>query len=201
MKPNSWKTCIRYIEADAYRYLEHIPNLWGGVKLYYTTPGFKYTVWMRICSYLKQRKRYAFPLYLYAKWRLRACRFRFGIQIPESTVIGEGFYIGHFGSIVVNPKAVIGKNVNISQDVTIGQANRGSRKGTAIIGDCVYIGPGAKIVGAVCIGNNVAIGANAVVTRDIPDNAVVAGVPARIISMNGAEAYVENKYDSEYADR
>ena len=102
-----------------------------------------------------------------------------------------GFYIGHFGSIVVNGEATIGSNVNISQGVTIGQSNRGPRKGVATIGNCVYIGPGAKIVGNVKIGNNVAIGANCVVTKDIPDNAVVAGIPGEVLSMNGAECYVD----------
>lgn len=58
-----------------------------------------------------------------------------------------------------------------------------------------YIGPGAKIIGAVTIGNNVAIGANAVVTHNVPDNAVVAGVPAKILSMNGADGYVNRKYE------
>lgn len=117
----------------------------------------------------------------------------YGIQIPSETRIGKGFYIGHYGTIVVNGAAVIGDNVNISHGVTIGQANRGRHKGVAIIGNGVYIGPGVKIVGKVIIGNNVAIGANAVVTSDVPDNACVAGVPAKIISMNGADGYVNRK--------
>ena len=75
----------------------------------------------------------------------------------------------------------------------MGQANRGKHKGCPVIGNEVYIGPGAKIVGNVTIGNNVAIGANAVVTSDIPNNACVGGVPAKIISMNGAEGYVNRK--------
>ena len=117
----------------------------------------------------------------------------YGIQIPWGTHIGKGFYIGHFGTIVVNGGAVIGDNVNISQGVTIGQTNRGKRKGVPVIGNGVYIGPGAKVIGKVTIGNNVAIGANAVVTEDVPDNACVAGVPAKIVSMNGAEGYVGRK--------
>ena len=117
----------------------------------------------------------------------------YGIQIPAGTKIGKGFYIGHFGCIVVNPDAVIGDNVNISQGVTIGQTNRGPRKGTPRIGNNVYIGPGAKIIGNIAIGNDAAIGANAVVTHDVPDNAVVAGVPAKIISMTGSRGYVNNK--------
>ncbi len=119
-------------------------------------------------------------------------KFKFGISIPYETKIDSGLYIGHFGGIVVSGKSIIGKNLNISQGVTLGMANRGPNKGYPVIGDNVYIGPGAKIVGAVKIGNNVAIGANCVVTKNIPDNAVVVGVPGKIISYNGTSNYVEN---------
>jgi len=125
--------------------------------------------------------------------RLRHYSYKFGIQIPFATQIGRGFYIGHFSCIVVSPETIIGKNVNISQGVTIGKKDSGIRKGAAIINDEVYIGPGAKLIGRVVIGKNVAIGANAVVTKDVPENAVVGGVPAKIISMNGATDYINNK--------
>lgn len=134
-------------------------------------------------------------MYAFALNRFNHYKFKFGIMIPFNTQIGKGFYIGHFCCIVVNPATIIGKNVNISQGVTIGAVNRGDNKGIATIGDGVYIGPGAKIIGAVTIGNNVAIGANAVVTHNVPDNAVVAGVPAKILSMNGADGYVNRKYE------
>ncbi len=90
----------------------------------------------------------------------------------------------------MNEQSVIGKNCNISHGVTIGQTNRGTKKGTPVIGDNVYIGPGALIIGGISIGNNVCIGGNAVVTKDIPDNSVVVGNPGRIISQNGSEGYV-----------
>jgi serine O-acetyltransferase len=80
--------------------------------------------------------------------------------------------------------------------VTIGQSNRGKRKGCPTIGNEVYIGPGAKIFGNIKIGNNVAIGANSVVTRDIPDNAVVVGIPGNVISYNGSDGYI-NRIDYE----
>ena len=117
-------------------------------------------------------------------------KYKFGCSIPHSTSIGRGLYIGHIRDIVINEGAVIGDNCNISQGVTIGQANRGRRKGTPVIGSNVYIGPGAKIVGAVQIGDHVAIGANCVVTDDVPDYAVVIGVPGRVISFEGSAGYV-----------
>ncbi len=138
-------------------------------------------VWYRYVS------KYNNPILKYLLFRKS---IKFGIQIPVGVKIGKGFYIGHWGGIVINSQVVIGDNCNISQDVTIGQVNRGNNKGAPIIGNRVYIAPGAKIIGNIKIGDNVAIGANAVVTNDIPDNAVVVGVPAKVISYKGSTGYI-----------
>ena len=176
------------IKQDLYRYT----GGGGFLKTYFTVPGFKYTCVLRLTCCAKKNK-WLFPITCILKAKLLLMQRHYGIQIPWGTRIGKGFYIGHFGTIVVNGGTVIGDNVNISQGVTIGQTNRGKRKGVPVIGNGVYIGPGAKVIGKVTIGNNVAIGANAVVTEDVPDNACVAGVPAKIVSMNGAEGYVNRK--------
>jgi serine O-acetyltransferase len=112
-----------------------------------------------------------------------------GIEIPRRTRIGPGLYIGHFGGIVVNPHAVLGRNCTLSQGVTIG-AGAG---GAPVLGDDVYIAPGAKVFGAIRVGNNVKIGANAVIHKDLPDNAVAALVPGfEIISMKGNHPFVQD---------
>jgi serine O-acetyltransferase len=123
---------------------------------------------------------------------LRRLRYRFGIDVPASTRVGPGLYINHPGGIVVHSEAVIGRNCNLSHDVTVGEANRGPRKGFAVIGDGVFLGPGAKVIGRVHIGDDVAVGANAVVTSDVPGGSVVAGVPARVISHAGAVGYINH---------
>lgn len=113
-----------------------------------------------------------------------------GIEIPFSTRIGRGLYIGHFGQVILSSKAVLGEFCNISQGVTIGQAGRGSDQHAPVIGDRVYIAPGAKLFGRIVIGSDVAIGANAVVTKDLPDNAVAVGVPAKIINLNSSRDFI-----------
>jgi serine O-acetyltransferase len=157
---------------------------------------FKYNFWFRTCSYLKSNNFQKYSIYPFARFFLEHLIYKLGISIQPGTKIGSGFYIGHFGGIVVTGGCIIGKNCNISQGVTLGMANRGKNKGFPILGDNIYIGPGAKIVGAVKIGNSVAIGANCVVTKDVPANAVVVGIPGKVISYKGSQGYV-NRTDYE----
>ena|SRR6185312_5854435 len=183
------KIYLDYVKSDLCRYHYKLTTI-SFLKAYFSIPGFRYMFWFRTVNFFYRKNKI---LTFYAKMRLRHYSYKFGIQIPYATQIGHGFYIGHFSCIVVSPAAIIGKNVNISQGVTIGRKESGIHQGAAIINDEVYIGPGAKIIGKIIIGKNAAIGANAVVTKDVPENAVVAGVPAKIISMNGAANYINNK--------
>ena len=130
---------------------------------------------------------------LYYKIKLRRLQEKTMIQISEKTKIGEGFYILHTGRIIINPKAVIGKNVNIATGVTIGQENRGKRKGSPTIGNQVCIETNAVIVGKINIGNNVLIAPNSYVNFDVPDNSIVIGNPATIHeNINATKDYVNN---------
>ena len=113
------------------------------------------------------------------------------IQIPYSTNIGEGLYLGHAVGIIINPNAIIGKNVNIAQGVTIGQENRGKRAGAPTIGDKVWIGANAVVVGNIKIGNDVLIAPNSFVNFDVPDHSIVIGNPGKIIPReNATEGYI-----------
>lgn len=102
--------------------------------------------------------------------------------------IGEGFYVLHGNGTFISAKK-IGKKCWVCQQVTIGFHNEGN----PTIGDNVFIGAGAKILGDITIGNNVKIGANAVVTKNIPDNCTVIGIPGRIIKKDGKK--IEDKLD------
>ncbi|MGN0884710.1 MAG: serine O-acetyltransferase [Candidatus Spyradosoma sp.] len=156
-------------------------------KAYLLSPGFKYTFWMRLTKYLRKKNYF---LHICAKVHLRSLGYKFGMDIPWILDVGPGFYIGHFGGIVINGGVKIGKNVNISHGVTIGIHSRGGGKGVPQIKDCVYIGPGAKIFGNVSVESRAAIGANAVVTKDIPPYGVAVGIPAKVISFKGSAGYV-----------
>ena len=103
-----------------------------------------------------------------------------GVAIRPGTRIGPGLYIGHAGLVMINEEVTIGKNLNIGPGVLIGKRG-GGHQGAPVIGDDVYIGVGAKILGNVKIGNNVKIGANSVVMSNVPDNVTVFGAPARVI--------------------
>jgi serine acetyltransferase/glycosyltransferase involved in cell wall biosynthesis len=107
------------------------------------------------------------------------------IDLPSRAEIGKGVYIAHFGGIFINENVKIGDYCTLSQDVAIGVAGRGEKRGCPTLGDRVYLAPGCRVIGAIAIGNEVAIGANAVVTKDLPDKAVAVGVPAKIINYKG----------------
>jgi len=153
---------------------------------------FKYIFWMRSCRFMRGKKWLKYTIYPLSLFMLQHYQYKFGIGIPFLTEIGPGFYIGHFGGIFIYPDCKIGKNCNLSQGVTIGNVPRGKNKGYPTIGDNVYIGPGAKVIGCVKVGDRVAIGANCVVTKDVPNDAVVVGVPGKVISFEGSEGYICN---------
>jgi serine O-acetyltransferase len=100
--------------------------------------------------------------------------------ISPRASIGAGLYIGHVGGIHINPQAVIGQNCDLGHRVTIGTSAMG-RQGTPVLGDNVYVGPGAMLIGNIRIGDGAKIAANTLVIDDVPDGATVMGVPGRII--------------------
>ena len=134
------------------------------------------------------------PLALIYKVLFRITKELRHIEIPRTTKIGEGLYIGHAYNITINPKAVLGKNVNIHRGVLIGQTNRGGRQGAPVIGDEVWIGINAVIVGNVKIGDDVLIAPNSFVNCDVPSHSIVFGNPCIIKHRdNATERYVNRK--------
>lgn len=106
-----------------------------------------------------------------------------GIRLHREVQIGKGFHLIHSGNIQIHPNTIIGDYCGIQQDVTLGIAME--RKGAPIIGNNVYIGKGAAILGKVTIGDNVRVAANTLVISNVPPNTTAIGVPARIIKYTG----------------
>ena len=119
------------------------------------------------------------PAKLAYKVGQKAVEVATGISMPASVKAGPGFYIGHFGAIIIHPDSQFGDNCSIGQGVTLGTRGQGDG-GVPVLGDNVYVGAGAKVLGGVRLGDNVAVGANAVVVKDVPADHVAVGVPAAI---------------------
>lgn len=183
------KEIFEYIQSDYFRYYGKKASIWKLCLTAFLAKNhcFTYSFWMRMASI----KNKSIIIKKIASRKSFHLSIKYGIQIPPSTSIGYGLYIGHGVGIVINPKTIIGNNCNISQFITIGS----NHDTPATIGDNVYIGPSVCIVEDVKIGNNVTIGAGAVVVKDIPENATVAGVPAKVISEKEPGRYIGNRYN------
>jgi serine O-acetyltransferase len=172
------KELEHYLERDAIALRTHRrkkPKLFGDEI-------WKFQITLRKAEYYqnlyKNSKKQYFFHYAWYKFMLHKRSIMLGFSIPVN-VAGPGFSIAHYGTIVINPAAKIGKNCRIHTDVNIGAT--GGSKAAPQIGDNVYIGNNVILLPGVAIGDNVIIGAGAVVTHDIPSNSVAAGVPARVV--------------------
>ncbi len=185
------KTTWRYILQDLARY--RITEQRSYPAIFVMCPGAIAGIYYRLGSWiwnftgpLAPLVFFLRPVYIIGK---RFVEIYSGISISAQARIGPGLYINHFGSIFIGA-VDIGENCNLSHEVTIGVAGRGDRRGSPTIGDRVHISPGAKLIGKIVIGDDVAIGANAVVTKSVEDCAVVGGIPAQVISYKGSFDFV-----------
>lgn len=177
-----WNSFKEYVRIDVYRnmrcsVLTALPKIISS----YTTIGL--LVRFRFCNMLENRRLNFIGKIIrkIAGWRYNICQARCGIELPSNANVGPGLRLPHRGGIVIHPNVVIGKNCEIAQCVTIGNNLTKSRYDVAQIGENVVICAGTKIIGAVIIGNNVCVGANSVVNKDLPSNSICAGTPCRVL--------------------
>jgi serine O-acetyltransferase len=185
------------IKADAFRYRGSTG--WRAMlSSYISEPGFRLTYYLRKTRFYSAKKRSIWIIaYAYNRVMYHVYRMRYGLDISPQASIGPGLYIGHFGGVVISPKATLGANVNIAQGVTIGSVSGGPRKGAPVIGDRVWIGANAIIVGRITIGREALIGPGAYVFFDVPDRGVVLGNPGIIVANTGSDDYIHNTLDGQ----
>ena len=173
-----------YLAADLARYGKHKPKWWTKFTFSETWMIHSYFRNIRYLEYYQNNKHwYNLPALLYRTLKQRKMALKYNINVA-SRCIGPGFYFIHPGYFRVTPNARIGKNATVAPNVMIGK-RRPHTESNITIGDNVYISTGVTILGPLAIGNNVTIAANSVVIKDVPDNCVVSGIPAKIIMRDG----------------
>ncbi len=145
-------------------------------------PGFHAIINHRLAHWLYQHKRF-----FLARMVSHLSRFFTQIEIHPGATIGKGFFIDHGSGIVIGETTEIGENVTLYQGVTLGGTGKDKGKRHPTLGDNVMVSTGAQILGNISIGNNVKIGAGSVVTKSVPANCTVVGVPGRIVVRDGAK--------------
>lgn len=181
-------------KTDLYRYLEMDAKALGinpkrfhffGKEIWRFEKALRKYEYYHNCTRYNPMKWYWYMIYRYLSFKL-------GFVIPPNVFAG-GVRINHYGNIVINPGAQIGEWCDIHQGVNIGTGMDG---GVPILGDNVWIGPGAKIYGGIRVADGCAIGANAVVNKSFPEeHCTIAGVPAKIVSKKG-NRYVRSMANS-----
>ena len=179
---------IGLIRSDFKRYGKSNFSTFEFLTIFFSHPEFRFLVNHRLANAYSRRH----PIGLMARLWYRQLKSRFGMQILLKVDIGKGFLLNHWGPMNIGHGIIIGENCNISQGVTIGNISRGRNKGSPVIGDKVWIGANAVVVGKIRIGNNVLIGPSSLVNFDVPDNSVVIGNPGKVVSQKGSEGYIKN---------
>ena len=175
------KEDLRTYQADLQRFNNYIPNLKDWLlhnEVWYI---FRYIRNLRYVEYYRNCRGIRTVCYLWYFFHYKRLGFKLHFIIYPGT-IGSGFRIYHSGGFVhVGPNVTIGKNCTILPGCVFGNKYEEPCNESVTVGDNCYFGLDAKILGGVKIGDNVTVGANSIVTKDIPDNAIVAGIPAKII--------------------
>ena len=139
-------------------------------------PCFKAMIYYKISHYFYKKKHFLIARYISEKAKRKT-----GIEIHPGATIGKGLFIDHGTGVVIGETAIIGDNVTMFHGVTLGGTGKEKGKRHPTVGNNVFIGCGAKLLGNITIGDNAKIGANAVILKDVPQSATAVGIPGRIL--------------------
>lgn len=166
------KTFFHDLYDDAKNILKKDPaarNILTVILLY---PGFHVLVWHKINHFLYKKH-----LYFISRLLSQLARFLTGIEIHPGAVIGRRLFIDHGMGIVIGETSIIGDDCTIYHGVTLGGTGKEKKKRHPTLKNNIIVGCGAKVLGNIVISDNVKIGANSVVLKDIPENSTVVGIP------------------------
>ena len=168
---------LAILRRDVTSVFERDPAARSALEVLFCYPGLHALWGHRLAHWL-----WTHNLKLLGRWLSQLVRSLTGIEIHPGATIGHGFFIDHGMGVVIGETAEIGEDVTLYHGVTLGgtSLNKGKRHPT--ISDRVVIGAGAKVLGAITIGDDTRIGANAVVVKSVPPNSVVVGVPGQPVS-------------------
>lgn len=183
-------TIRKLIQSDLFRYAGQA-SFKEFVKFYIKNPYFRFQVYLRLSNTRLSLVAFVFQLLKAGLGK------KVNIQLNRNVPVGYGLYIPH-GNVVINSQSQIGNNCSFLQFSSIGTIHR---QPAAILADNVYVGPNVNIVGAIKIGNNTVLGAGSVIVKDIVDNVVVVGCPAKPIkNIQDINQYCENLFPLNFFD-
>ena len=171
---------LKAIKEDLRAVFDRDPAATSWFEVVLTYAGFHAVVAYRVSHWLKTHRVPFLPRFI-----SQAARILTGIEIHPSATIGSGFFIDHGMGVVIGETAEIGNYVTLFQGVTLGGTGKERGKRHPTLGSHVVVGAGAKILGGITVGDNVKIGANSVVLKNVSANSTVIGVPARVIKTQG----------------
>ncbi|MBA0915707.1 MAG: serine O-acetyltransferase [Nitrospira sp.] len=171
---------LKTIQEDLRAIFDRDPSATSWLEVVLTYAGFHAMLAYRVSHWLK-----AYHVPFLPRFLSQLARWLTGIEIHPSAKIGRGFFIDHGMGVVIGETAEIGDFVTLFQGVTLGGTGKERGKRHPTVGNHVVIGAGAKILGGISIGDNVKIGANSVVLKNVAANSTVIGVPARVVKTQG----------------
>jgi serine O-acetyltransferase len=171
---------LKAIKEDLRAVFDRDPAATSWFEVVLTYAGFHAVVAYRVSHWLKTHHVPFLPRFI-----SQAARILTGIEIHPSATIGSGFFIDHGMGVVIGETAEIGDYVTLFQGVTLGGTGKERGKRHPTLGSHVVVGAGAKILGGITVGDNVKVGANSVVLKNVSANSTVIGVPARVIKTQG----------------
>jgi len=167
---------LMMIQEDILCAIDRDPAARNGIEIFFNYSGL-HAIWLYRVAHWLWIKRF----YFLARWLSQLTRWLTGIEIHPGAVVGRRLFIDHGMGVVIGETSEIGNDVTLYHGVTLGGVSLEKGKRHPTLGDRVVVGAGAKILGAITIGECSRVGANAVVVKDVPPDSVVVGIPGQII--------------------